>query len=88
MRAARVDANHSQIVAELRKAGVSVFSLHAVGDGCGDIICGIRRRTYLFEIKTDEGELTPAQIKFRDEWRGQYDVIRTAEDALRVMGLI
>ena len=50
-RAAAVDANQSEIVAALRKAGVTVTPLHQVGGGCPDLLCGFRGVNTLLEVK-------------------------------------
>ena len=53
----RVDRNQPQIVADLRGVpGVSVCSLHTVGNDFPDIIVGFRGQNWLFEIKTQKGE--------------------------------
>ena len=86
-RAARVDANQAQIIAALRQAGASVQLLHTVGDGCPDLLVGIKRRTFLLEVKDASGQLTAAQRRWFAGWRGQAAIVRSAEDALRVVGL-
>jgi Holliday junction resolvase len=86
-RASRTDANQSEIVKALRKAGVSVAPTHAVGDGFGDLVCGYRGRSYLVEVKDRLGELTEDQAKFVLSWRGDYHVVRSVRDALAVFGL-
>ncbi len=88
--AARVDANQADVVADLRKMGVSVQHLHAVGWGCPDILCGWRGRNYLFEIKDgskppSQRKLTPDQEIWHQKWVGQADVIHSAEQALSIM---
>lgn len=81
--AARVDENHVQIVAELRKDPlISVTMLHAVGRGCPDILVGYAGQNFLFELKTEHGELNENQIKFFSNWRGQVSVARNSSDIL------
>ena len=82
------DANQSAIVADLRKAGATVFSLHEVGYGCPDLLVGFRGKNFIIEIKTEDGTLTPSQVDFHDGWRGQVDVARTSEEALSIIGAI
>jgi len=41
MKAARTDANQSEIVAGLRAIGATVQPLHAVGKGCPDLMVAI-----------------------------------------------
>lgn len=88
MTAKRTDANQAEIVAALRKAGCSVQPIHTVGRGCPDLLVGHNGRCYVFEAKTAKGRLTDDELDWWEHWRGQYDVIHSAEDALRVMGLL
>lgn len=83
----RVDANQAEIVADLRAIGASVEHLHDVGDGCPDIAVGCRGQNYLFEIKTEVGQLNQEQRDWHADWQGQVAVIRSSEDALAIMGL-
>jgi len=82
----RVDDNQREIVKALRECGADVFLLHEVGKGFPDIIVGIRGANYLMEIKSEKGKLTPAEIEFFDTWRGQKALVRSVDEALRVMG--
>lgn len=94
----RTDANHTEIVAALRQAGAFVQSLASIGDGCPDLLVARRhparpgQRLYLLEVKTDKGELTPDEITWRDAIEERAGVavyvVRSAEDALRVVGAI
>ena len=89
----RVDENQAQIVKELRQAGCTVQSLGAVGDGCPDLLVGcLAYRNHLFEVKNpnkppSKRRLTTEQVQWHNTWKGQVDVIETAEDALKLMGL-
>jgi hypothetical protein len=90
-RAARTDANHTEIVAALRSMGVVVQSLAAVGDGCPDLLAGFRGRTVLLEVK-DGGKsasrrvLTPDQEIWHRDWRGgPLAIVRDVESALRAI---
>ena len=91
-RATKVDANQAEIVAALRKAGVSVWVTSAVGQGFPDLVAGYRGITYAFECKRPRapgqpaGELTDDQRLFFLEWRGQAAIVRSAAEALRVVG--
>lgn len=90
---AKRDGNQDQIVAELRQAGVSVAVTHQLGGGFPDIVTGFRGQNYQFEIK-DPGQppskrkLTPAEEKYHDEWKGQVDIILSADEALNIMGAL
>jgi hypothetical protein len=83
--AKRTDANQAQIVAGLRQFGASVVDLHNVGHGCPDIIVGHHNKNFLLEVKCANGVLTPAEIEFRDSWRGSYYIVRSIEDALQII---
>ena len=92
-RAARVDANQAEIVKALRGVGCSVFVTSDVGQGFGDIVVGVRGKNYILEIKDGDKppsarQLTEAEKKFSDMWRGQYAVILNLADALFEVGLI
>ena len=87
-RNARVDANHSLIVAALRQVGASVQDLAKVGKGCPDILVGYRGQNYLMEIKTSKGKATLPQIAWHTFWQGQVVVVRDVDEALHVIGAI
>lgn len=86
-RAAKVDRNQAPIVEMLRQVGASVEPLHAVGRGVPDLLVGYRGRTYLLEVKTDRGDLTDDQRAWHGRWRGHLAVIRTADEALKAIGV-
>ena len=80
-RAAKIDANHGEIVKALRSvSGVSVCSLAGVGCGCPDLLIGANGRTYLVEIKDGEKwpshrTLTPDQRTWIRKWTGSPVVV-------------
>lgn len=89
-RAAKVDANQSDIVCSLRAVGAMVEHLHAVGKGCPDIMVGFRGQNVLFEIKDgdkppSQQKLTPQQVKWHDEWKGQVHVVRDKFEAVALL---
>lgn len=91
-RAAKVDANQSQIIDALRRAGASVQPLHAVGQGCPDILVGHRGVNLLIEVKDgakppSARKLTPDQVSWHDTWRGQVAVVDSADQALSLIGI-
>ena len=92
-RAKRVDTNHADIVATLRRIpGCSVMDLSAVGSGCPDIAVGFQGRNFLIEIKDgnrspSRRKLTPAQVDWHNEWMGQAVVVKCADEALGVIGI-
>lgn len=87
MKAAAVDANQSAIVAALRKCGCTVTLLHKVGQGCPDLLVGSRGINVLLEVKDgakspSKQSLTPAQVEWHRDWRGQVAVVRTWQEAV------
>lgn len=89
MRGAKIDDNHAAIVRALRQIpGVSVRSTARLGEGFGDIVAGRLRVNYIFEVKKDaKKKLTDAEKEFSQTWKGQYDVITSAKEALKIMGI-
>jgi hypothetical protein len=89
----RRDANHAEIRDRLREAHISVWDTGDVGGGFPDLVAaGQHRKTFqeitvLFEVKTQDGKLTPDQVEFINSWRGTVHIVRTVEEALRVFGI-
>jgi hypothetical protein len=75
-------------VAALRKAGATVQHLHEVGFGCPDILVGFRGVSYVLEIKAKRGKLNEREKIWHQWWRGQVAVVRTIDEALKVIGAI
>lgn len=91
-RNAKVDANQERMVQALRQAGCSVESLAAVGKGVPDLLVGIRGENFLLEVKDGEKfpsqrKLTPDQVTWHSQWRGQKSVVKNTEEALKAVGL-
>jgi hypothetical protein len=91
MRAKKVDLNQMEIVATLRKIGATVQSLASVGDGCPDLLVGFHGVNYLMEIKDGDKvpsaqKLTPDQVKWHIEWRGEVHIVRSIYDAFEILG--
>ena len=89
-RASRVDENQAEIVLGLRAFGASVQPLHAVGQGCPDLLVGYNGTNYLIEVKNPEKPkadqyLTPRQFDWHAGWNGQKRVVRTTEQAIDVI---
>jgi len=83
----RVDANHTAIIAALRKVGITAFSIASIGNGKGDIVAGWNGRNVLLEVKNPKQKpskqrLTKDEIKHHREWNGQIAVVKTAEEAI------
>lgn len=94
MRAARIDANHEQVVLALRTAGATVQSLAATGKGVPDLLVGFQGKTLLMEIKDgskapSERRLTEDQLKWHGAWRGgPLTVVDGVDAALRMLGVL
>jgi hypothetical protein len=59
-----------------------------VGKGCPDLLVGSKGSNYLLEVKTKAGRIEPTQLVWHESWDGQVAVVKTPEQALRVVGLI
>lgn len=86
----KVDENQSEIVRALRLIGCSVQTLHTVGEGCPDLLVGCNGFNLLVEVKDgnkppSKRTLTPDQIIWHDAWRGQVQVIKSVDHALRMV---
>ena len=94
MRAARIDANHEQIVSALRAAGASVQSLAGVGKGVPDLLVGFQGKTLLMEVKDgrktpSERRLTEDQVRWHGAWNGgPLAIVDGVDAALRMLGVM
>ena len=86
--AARVDINQAAIVKALRQCGVSVQSMAQIGKGCPDLLVGHHNKNWAIEVKGAKGKLTPDQLEWIQAWRGEVHIVRTVDDALRLVGVI
>jgi hypothetical protein len=89
-RASRVDDNQAEIVAGLLYMGATVQHLHAVGQGCPDLLIGWKGRNYLIEIKDGNKppsarRLTTDQERWHSLWTGQKSVVTSLEEAMQVV---
>jgi hypothetical protein len=90
--AAKTDKNQAEIVAALRTVGCSVLPLHAVGQGCPDLLVATTRETMLIEVKDGDKppsarKLTPDQVEFHATWRGRIAVVCNVKEALEAVGI-
>lgn len=83
-RAAKTDHNQARIVDALRNIGVTVKSLHTVGQGCPDLLCAIAGHNFLIEVKAEKGKLTEDQIEFHQAWNSIIHVVTNVNDALMI----
>ena len=84
--AAKVDANHAEIVAALRTAGFYVCDTSRLGNGFPDLLCVNKQGlVVLLEVKTDGGTLTNKEREFHDSYPGLLYIVRSAEEAIDKM---
>lgn len=91
--AKRTDANQLDIVLALRQVGASVQPLHMVGQGCPDLLVGVRGINLVLEIKDgtkppSAQRLTPDEANWHALWRGQLLIVRSIKEALAAVGAI
>jgi hypothetical protein len=89
-RAARTDANHTEIVKALRAIGASVADTSSIGLGFPDLVVGFRNRNWLLEVKDgakrpSARKLTALQDAFVTCWRGQWACVTSAQEAIDVV---
>lgn len=91
MRAAKVDANQSIVVAAMRKAGASIQPLHTIGQGVPDLLCAVDTNsggvTFLVEVKDgakppSAQRLTPDQIEWHKNWKAPVYIVNSVETAI------
>jgi len=82
------DSNHAEIARTFERLGCTVFDTSAVGGDFPDMVVGCAGRNLLIEAKSDKGKLSEGQDGFRERWRGQYDVVRSPEDAELIVAAI
>ena len=69
--AARRDTTHATVRDGLRQAGYSVFDAGGVGGDFPDLVVGAYQRfTFLVEVKSPGGKVSPGQSRFAREWKG------------------
>jgi hypothetical protein len=83
--AARTDANQTEIVMALRKAGAYVWVIGLPVD----LLVGYKDRTFLVEVKTTaKKRLTSLQADFFNNWTGSTLArIDSVEAALNMIGI-
>lgn len=91
--AAKVDDNQAEVVDGLRQMGCTVQILSAVGKGCPDLLVGVAGINLLMEVKDGSKpesatRLTPDQVKWHGEWRGQVHVVKSLEHAIRIINYV
>jgi hypothetical protein len=93
-RAAKKDLNHNTIANALRDVGYRVAETHQIGAGFPDLVIGGVHRTtgqpgiWLIEVKDKTGKLTPSELSFHQEWIGYVHIVRTVDDAYKLVGVL
>lgn len=87
-RAAKVDANQSEIVKAFRDLGWYVLIISQLKNCC-DIIVSKKGRTIAIEIKDgkkskSQQKLSEGELKFKSEWQGEYKLITCINDVLDI----
>ena len=90
VRAAKVDANQSQIVHALLSVGCKVTLLHRVGAGCPDLLIWNGERFVMCEVK--DGAKPPSARKLtpeQEEWHAAHEgapvyVVSSVDQAIQV----
>jgi hypothetical protein len=76
----RVDGNHAEVVKALRRAGIAVTSLAAVGKGVPDLLACFRGVLVLLEVKRPGEKPNAVQEAFAATF--PVKVVTTPEDAV------
>lgn len=89
-KAAKTDANQTQVVNALRQAGASVQSLAAIGKGCPDLLVGYQGINHLMEVKDGSKvpsaqKLTIDQEHWHSVWKGVVHVVKSEDEALKIL---
>ena len=84
--ATRRDENEKEIVKALESIGCTVYRL----DAPVDLIVGYRARNILLEVKDgtkspSRQRLTPAEMRWHNEWRGQVAIVNSVDAAIEVI---
>lgn len=93
-RLAKKDTNHNEIAQALRDVGYLVHETHQLGGGYPDLnVGGIDRRTgrarvWLVEVKDTKGKLTPDELAFHTAWGGLVHVVRSVDEAFKLVGVL
>jgi Holliday junction resolvase len=92
-RAAKIDANQSELVKIMRDMGVSVKITSSAHDGMTDLVVGFGGITVLVEVKDgsrspSERKFTQKQVEFHSSFAGAITVIETVDQAIQLVNLI
>jgi hypothetical protein len=82
---ANKDINHAPIQSGLEGAGYSTADSSMVGKSFPDLIASDERNAVIFEVKTEDGFFSIAQLEFLATWRGWSAFVSTPEMAIQTM---
>lgn len=85
----RADGNQQTLIDAAEEFGCTVCVTSMVGGAFPDLVIGQAsrwgRRNILIEVKNVETIITPGQLAFKRDWRGQVDIARTVDELLAVL---
>lgn len=82
--ARKKDAVHAEVVQALKACGWSVVETWRAPE-CPDLFASKAGRTIAVEVKTRARSLTAQQSDFKGTWQGEYHVLTSVEDVLRLV---
>ena len=74
------DGNEKEIVNVFRNMGLSVERLNTPLD----LLIGYNKKNYLIEVKMPNKKLNKNQIKFVDNWQGQWFMVNSIDQAQQI----
>jgi hypothetical protein len=96
-RQGRIDVVQPEMVRRIREAYWSAQILSAVGGGCPDLLAGgnvpcgwcgrPNKGNVLIEAKSEDGKMTPDQLVWHLDWRGQIAIARNVDEVLKILGI-
>lgn len=80
---AKRDENEVEIVKALRAVGASVA--HLSSKGIPDLLVSFRNKLFLMEVKMPGKKLTPEQLKFHENWKGEIHIVKSVDEAIQIL---
>jgi hypothetical protein len=81
----KTDANQTAIKKRFEELGCSVLSLASLGKGVCDLLVANENGTFLCEVKSPKGVLTPDQVHFWALWTGKKCIVRYPQQCFQVL---
>lgn len=84
--AARKDDNHNEVIKAFNSLGWSDLDISQLKNCC-DAFISKSGVTVAIEIKDgskppSQRKLTPGEVKFKNRWKGKYEIIQSIDDVL------